>query len=57
LTPTNLNWPIDSKGEKPEAICRLDRNGKSGIIVLYDSPDPCKRIKGSTYKADWIPVA
>ena len=56
-TPTNLNWPIDSKGEKPEAICRLDQNGKSGIIVLYDSPDPCKRIKGNTYKADWIPVA
>jgi hypothetical protein len=41
----------------PEAICLLDRNGESGIVVLYDSPDPCNRIKGSTYKADWIPVA
>ena len=54
-TPTNLNWPIDPKREKPEAICRLDRNGGSGLIVLYDSPDPCKRINGSRYTADWIP--
>jgi uncharacterized protein DUF3616 len=52
---TNLDWPIDPKKEKPEAICRLDRNGRSGLIVLYDSPDPCKRINGSRYTADWIP--
>ncbi|HEU0017347.1 MAG TPA: DUF3616 domain-containing protein, partial [Methyloceanibacter sp.] len=36
--PTNLDWPIDPKQEKPEGICRLERNGKSGVIVLYDSP-------------------
>jgi hypothetical protein len=52
--PTKLDWPIDPKQEKPEGICRLDRNGKSGVIVLYDSPNPCKRI--STYKADWFPL-
>jgi len=51
-----LDWSIDPKQEKPEGICRLDRNGKSGVIVLYDSPDPCKRINGSTYKADWFPL-
>ena len=54
--PTKLDWSIDPKQEKPEGICRLDRNGKSGVIVLYDSPDPCKRINGSTYKADWFPL-
>jgi hypothetical protein len=26
------------------------------LIVLYDSPDPCKRINGSRYTADWIPI-
>jgi len=54
--PTKLDWSIDPKQEKPEGICRLDRNGKSGVIVLYDSPDPCKRMNGSTYKADWFPL-
>jgi hypothetical protein len=47
---------IRSAQEKPEGICRLDRNGKIGIIVLYDSPDKDRRIEGSTYKADWIPL-
>jgi hypothetical protein len=50
---TNLNWPIDPKGEKPEGICRLDRNDRRGLVVLYDSP--CKRINGTRYTADWIP--
>lgn len=54
--PTNLNWPFDPTQEKPEGICRLDRNCKSGIIVRYDSPDKDRRIEGSTYKADWIPL-
>jgi hypothetical protein len=44
-------WPRN--GEAPEGICRLDRKGKAGFAVLYDSPDPA-RIKGTRYRADWI---
>jgi len=52
---TNLHWPTDPILEKPEGIARLERNGMNGIIVLYDSLDPCKRISGSRYIADWFP--
>jgi uncharacterized protein DUF3616 len=45
-------WP-ESK-EKPEGICRLDRDGRHGVVVVYDSPDGAHRIKGSRYRADWI---
>jgi hypothetical protein len=46
-------WPADTDGH-PEAICRLDRGREHGLLVLYDSPK--KRITGSRYTADWIPV-
>jgi uncharacterized protein DUF3616 len=45
-------WP--SGKEKPEGICQLNRNRHRGVVVLYDSPDPDYRIKGSRYRADWI---
>jgi len=47
------SWPADT-GEHPEAICRLDRDHERGLLVLYDSPK--KRIDGSRYTAEWIPV-
>jgi uncharacterized protein DUF3616 len=47
------SWPADTDGH-PEAICRLDRGREHGLLVLYDSPK--KRITGSRYTADWIPV-
>jgi Protein of unknown function (DUF3616) len=55
------HWPLDPEhgtglGEKPEAICRLDHRGRSGLIVLYDKPNPW-RIEGTGYTADWIPLA
>src|SRR5262249_57728329 len=52
---TTHNRPIDPANEKPEGISLLKRDGRDGIIVLYDSPDPCKRIDGSTYSADSFP--
>lgn len=45
-------WPVSD--EKPEGICRLDRDGRQGVVVLYDSPDPDYRIKDSRYRADWL---
>ena len=44
-------WPRND--ETPEGICRLDRNGKEGLAILYDSPDPT-RIEKTRYRADWI---
>lgn len=39
---------------KPEGICRLDRDGRRGLLAVYDSaPD---RIDGSRFRADWFPL-
>jgi len=46
------DWTED--GERPEGICQLERNGESGILILYDSPKPKKRIRKSRYHADWF---
>jgi hypothetical protein len=55
----HLNWPVSvadptTRGGNPEGICRLDRD-RSGLIVLYDSPDQAMRIAGTRYRADWMP--
>jgi hypothetical protein len=55
------DWPVavadpTTRGGNPEGICRLDRD-RSGLIVLYDSPDKAMRIAGTSYRADWIPFA
>lgn len=39
--------------EKPEGMCRLEREGATGILIVYDSPDD-GRIAASTYTADWF---
>jgi hypothetical protein len=44
-------WPRND--ETPEGICRLDRDGKAGFAILYDSPARA-RIKQTRYRADWI---
>lgn len=44
------DWTND--GEHPEGICRLERHGKPGLLILYDSPDE-RRITGNQYEADW----
>jgi hypothetical protein len=46
------SWP--DSDEKPEGICRLDRDGRHGVVVLYDSPDGAHRIKDTRYRADWL---
>ena len=45
-------WKL--KGENPEGICFLERGGKPGVLMLYDSPK--ERVDGSTYRADWFPL-
>ena len=57
-SPEDGHWPLDPQhiGEKPEAICRLDHQGRSGLMVLYDKPHT-SRIEGNRYTADWIPFA
>lgn len=47
-------WPPIT--EHPEAMCLLEREGQSGLLTLYDAPDQ-RRIKGSRYRADWIPFS
>jgi hypothetical protein len=42
--------------EHPEAICTLMRGRSAGLLVLYDSPDK-RRIRGTSYRADWIAAA
>ncbi len=42
--------------EHPEGICLLERQGRRGLLVVYDSPDGA-RIKKSRYRADWISLA
>ena len=53
--PTSFHeWT--SSEEHPEGMCPLERDGQSGLIVLYDSPDK-GRIRGTTYRADWFRFA
>jgi hypothetical protein len=46
------DWTKDR--EHPEGICHVKRNGKPGILILYDSPKRKKRIRKSRYRADWF---
>jgi hypothetical protein len=50
--PILADWMHD--GERPEGVCQLERNGQSGILILYDNPDPQKRIEDNCYIADWF---
>jgi hypothetical protein len=44
---------VPQEADHPEGICPLQREGKEGLIVLYDTMDP-KRVRGSRYRAEWI---
>ena len=50
-------WPLPEHGrpEHPEGLCRLSRDGRDGVLVLYDSPDR-GRVAGAQYRADWFPL-
>lgn len=50
--PILADWMQD--GERPEGVCQLERNGQSGILILYDNPDLQKRIEDNCYVADWF---
>ena len=45
------SFPISR--ERPEAVCLLDRDGRQGVLVLFDSPDG-GRVEGTRYRADWF---
>lgn len=47
-------WPLGH--EHPEGICRLKREAREGLLVVYDSPDE-RRISESRYRADWFQAA
>jgi hypothetical protein len=47
-----FRWPLGT--EKPEGICEFQREGKSGLLIVYDNPDANERIQGSQYRADWM---
>ncbi len=49
LEPVLRDWIED--GEHPEGICQFERNGRSGILILYDSPILEKH---NCYHADWF---
>jgi hypothetical protein len=51
--PVIGEWPLDA--EHPEGLCVLERGGKPGLLVVYDSPAK-SRIKGGRYEADWFPL-
>ena len=44
-------WPVGD--EHPEGMCALERDGKHGLLVVYDSPSP-ERVRGSRYAANWF---
>lgn len=44
---------FSTQTEKPEGVCPLQRDGRDGLLVLYDSPDR-QRVKGHRYDADWM---
>jgi hypothetical protein len=53
--PTAIyRWP--EGGEHPSGLCLLDRGGRPGLLVLYDGGEG-RRIDGSRYHADWMPLA
>ncbi len=41
--------------EHPEGITQLKREGRKGLLVLFDSPDR-GRIAKTRYRADWFPL-
>jgi hypothetical protein len=47
---------VPQEADHPEGICPLQREGKDGLIVLYDTMDP-KRVHGSRYRAEWMPLS
>lgn len=49
--PILADW-IDGT-QAPEGLCFVTREGKSGILIVYDSHDS-GRAKGSVYTADWF---
>jgi hypothetical protein len=49
-----LEWPISK--EHPEGICPMNRHGRAGLMILYDSPGK-ERVEGSRYRADWVAFA
>jgi hypothetical protein len=44
---------VPQEADHPEGICALPRDGRDGIIVLYDTANP-KRVRGSHFRAEWI---
>lgn len=48
-----FEWPASE--EKPEGLCLTARGGRSGAVILYDSPVK-RRIAGKKYSADWLPL-
>jgi hypothetical protein len=51
--PTDLfTWPASA--EKPEGLCLYQHDGRGGLLVVYDSPDPAARIDDTRYAADWL---
>ena len=46
-------WKL--KDENPEGVCFLERDGRPGLLMLYDNPK--ERVQASTYEADWFPLA
>ncbi len=47
-------WP-STNVEHPEGVCVMERNGKRGLMVLYDSPKK-SRVREKRYEADWFAV-
>jgi hypothetical protein len=45
-------WKL--KDENPEGVCFLEREGRPGVLMLYDNPT--ERVSGSVYHADWFPL-
>lgn len=48
-----LLHPFPISRERPETVCALDRDGRQGALVLYDSPVG-GRLEGTRYRADWF---
>ena len=37
----------------PEGVCELERGGRRGVLILYDTADK-GRVRGRRYRADWV---
>jgi len=48
--PILADWTTGA--EKPEGMCCVKREGASGILIVYDSPDGGRTV-GNVYTADW----